>query len=171
MKFRMTLLATSFAMLAACGGDKIDGSTEAKFASSMNEISQNIEIGKKADFDNAIAFIGTQFGHDRAGFAKALDGKSADAVVTLSAEMRKAAHEKALEQAKQELATQIKDEQTKLDEMKAKLEQEQAKRAVSDHKDQPEKLEQLIGEAVEVHTWKIGELKKITPEEYLAKKQ
>ena len=56
--FKMTFLASSFALLAACGGsDKIDGSTEAKFAASMTSISQNIDIAKKDEFDRSLSVV------------------------------------------------------------------------------------------------------------------
>lgn len=168
MKLKMTLLVASFALLAGCGGDKIDGTTEAKFTSSLNAISQNIEIAKKADFDDAVAFIETQFGKDRASYAQALDGKDADEVVALGAEMRKAAHEKAIEQAKAELQRQIDELQALADEAQAKYDNEVSARAPSDD---PSRLEQLLLEAVEVHQAKIERLKKLSPEDYLASKK
>lgn len=168
MKLKMTILAASFALLAGCGADKIDGSTEAKFTSSLNAISQNIEMSKKAAFDDAVNFIETQFGKDRASYAQALDGKSADEVVALGAQMRKAAHEKAIEQAKAELQRQINDLQARSDEAQAKYDQEVSNRAQTDD---PSKLEILLRESVEVHQAKIERLKKISPEEYLAGKK
>ncbi|WP_372029876.1 hypothetical protein [Pseudomonas kurunegalensis] len=168
MKLKMTILAASFALLAGCGEEKIDGSTEAKFTTSLNAISQNIEMSKKSAFDDAVGFIETQFGKDRASYAQALDGKNADEVVALGAEMRKAAHEKAIEQAKAELQRQIDDLQAKADEAKAKYDQEVSNRAPSED---PSRLEQLLLEAVEVHQAKIERLKKLSPEDYLASKK
>lgn len=164
----MTILAASFALLAGCGEDKIDGSTEAKFTSSLNSISQNIQMDKKAAFDDAVGFIETQFGKDRASYAQALNGKTAEEVVTLGAEMRKAAHEKAIEQAKAELQRQINDLQARSDEAQAKYDQEVSNRAQTDD---PSKLEILLRESVEVHQAKIERLKKISPEDYLAGKK
>lgn len=168
MRLKMTILAASFALLAGCGEDKIDGSTEAKFTSSLNSISQNIQMDKKAAFDDAVGFIETQFGKDRASYAQALNGKTAEEVVTLGAEMRKAAHEKAIEQAKAELQRQINDLQARSDEAQAKYDQEVSNRAQTDD---PSKLEILLRESVEVHQAKIERLKKISPEDYLAGKK
>ncbi|MDD2038720.1 hypothetical protein NP572_19655 [Pseudomonas putida] len=168
MKLKMTLLAASFVLLAGCGDDKIDGSTEAKFTSSLTDISQNIEMSKKAAFDEAVSFIETQFGKDRASYAQALNGKDADEVVALGAEMRKAAHDKAIEQAKAELQRQINDLQARSDEAQAKYDQEVSNRAQTDD---PSKLEILLRESVEVHQAKIERLKNISPEDYLAGKK
>lgn len=168
MKLKMTLLATSFVLLAGCGEDKIDGSTEAKFTSSLNAISQNIEMSKKAAFDDAVAFIETQFGKDRASYAQALNGKDADEVVTLGAEMRKAAHEKVVEQAKADMQKRLSDLKATRDKTQAKYEQEVANRAPTDY---PSKLEGLMRDLIETSDRKIDELEKMSPEEYLASKK
>lgn len=168
MKLKMTLLAASFALLAGCGDDKIDGTTEAKFTSSLNAISQNIEIAKKADFDDAVAFIETQFGKDRASYAQALNGKDADEIVALGAEMRKAAHEKAIEQAKADMQKRLSDLKATRDKTQAEYDQEVANRAPNDD---PSKLEGLMQDLIETSDRKIAELEKMSPEEYLASKK
>lgn len=168
MKLKMTLLAASFALLAGCGDDKIDGTTEAKFTSSLNDISHNIEIAKKADFDDAVAFIETQFGKDRASYAQALNGKDADEVVALGAEMRKAAHEKVIEQAKADMQKRLSDLKATRDKTQAEYEQEVANRAPNDD---PSKLEGLMQDLIETSDRKIAELEKMSPEEYLASKK
>lgn len=168
MKLKMTILAASFALLAGCGEDKIDGSTEAKFTSSLNAISQNIEMSKKAAFDDAVAFIETQFGKDRASYAQALNGKDADEVVALGAEMRKAAHEKAIEQAKADMQKRLSDLKATRDKTQAEYDQEVANRAPNDD---PSKLEGLMQDLIETSDRKIAELEKMSPEEYLASKK
>jgi len=166
--FKMTFLASSFALLAACGGsDKIDGSTEAKFAASMTAISQNIDIARKDEFDRSLSVVRASYGSDRAGMAKALDGKDADAVIALSSEISKAQAEKELADAKAAQAVHLEKARVELAERKQKIEELKAHRlATGENGGEPTKLELLLGNALPIREKEVSNLEKMTPEQY-----
>ena len=166
--FKMTFLASSFALLAACGGsDKIDVSTEAKFAASMTSISQNIDIAKKDEFDRSLSVVRASYGSDRAGMAKALDGKDADAVIALSAAISKAQAEKELAEAKVAQAKHLAQARVELAEHKQKLEELKAHRlATGENGGEPSKLELMISDYMPAREKAVSNLEKMTPEQY-----
>lgn len=166
--FKTTLLASSLALLAACGGsDKIDGSTEAKFSASMTYISQNIDIAKKDEFDRSLSIVRASYGSDRAGMAKALDGKDADAVIALSAEISKAQAEKELADAKAAQAVHLEKAKAELTDYKQRYEELKTTRLAADpNDDNPSKLELLLGEGLKRTERTVSNLEKMTAEQY-----
>ena len=166
--FKTTLLASSLALLAACGGsDKIDGSTEAKFSASMTYISQNIDIAKKDEFDRSLSIVRASYGSDRAGMAKALDGKDADAVIALSAEISKAQAEKELADAKAAQAAHLEKAKGELADRKQRLEELKAHRlATGENGGVPTRLEMLLSNGLPNSEMEVSNLEKMTPEQY-----
>jgi hypothetical protein len=166
--FKVTLLASSLALLSACGGsDKIDGSTEAKFSASMTSISQNIDIARKDEFDRSLSVVRSSYGSDRAGMAKALDGKDADAVIALSAQISKAQAEKELADAKAAQAVHLEKAKAELADRKHRYEELKSTRlAANPNDDNPSKLEMLIGDNLKRDEREVRNLEKMTPEQY-----
>lgn len=165
-RLSVTLLVSSFALLAACA-THVDSTSEASFSASMVAMSQGLDLEQKAAFDRALTVVREAYGLDRARMAKALDGKDAEDVLDLAADIREKQDEAALAQAEKDQAAHLESSKANLAQYTEHCEALEAKRLAEDPDSRgPSRFEAHVCASADNYERTVDNLEEITAQQY-----
>nr|WP_319528459.1 hypothetical protein [Pseudomonas laurentiana] len=165
-RLSVTLLVSSFVLLTACAVH-IDSTSEATFSASMVGMSEDMDLEQKAAYDRALTVVREAYGLDRARMAKALDGKDAEDVLDLAADIREKQEKAALAQAEKDQAAHLEASKASLAQYTERCEALETKRLAEDPASRgPSRFEAHVCASANRYERTVANLKEMTPEQY-----